>query len=46
MAVESVATPEPFKLADPRRTEPFMKRMVPEAGVVPVTLTVAMRFSV
>ena len=42
-AVDSVATPEAFKLADPNIVDPFMKCTVPEAGVVPEIFTVATR---
>jgi hypothetical protein len=43
--VDRVATPDAFKLADPRTVDPFMKLTVPAAGVDPVVVTVATRFS-
>jgi len=43
--VDNVATPKAFKVAEPNSVEPFIKRTVPEAGVVPVTFTVATMLS-
>jgi hypothetical protein len=44
--VDSVATPEEFRVAVPSTVEPLMKLTVPDSEVVPLALTVATRFSV
>jgi len=45
-AMDSVAMPEEFTLADPSTVEPFMKLTVPDSDAVPLALTVATRFRV
>ena len=45
-AVDSVATPEAFTLADPSTVDPFMKLTVPDSDAVTPPLTVATRFRV